>query len=178
MEAYNIYNILLFLAFSIVVLGIFLGAGKNRNIVVFIDYDDLGLTFLIPVSFLGIFFLFHMFGGNPIWGLILSGIISFTLFLIMLIRSYKDNQKNILKTCLAVFTKLPLAFIWIINLITLINPSGQTARQRRDSRASALLILMFITPIIGLLVVNKVGSAINPKDWIKGRRVGGIRQYM
>jgi hypothetical protein len=48
MEGYNIYNIILLVYFSIVITGIFLGAGKNRTIIVFRDYDDLGLTFLIP----------------------------------------------------------------------------------------------------------------------------------
>lgn len=34
----------------IIIVGVFLGAGRNRRIVVFSDYDDLGLTFLIPAS--------------------------------------------------------------------------------------------------------------------------------
>lgn len=68
--------------------------------------------------------------------------------------------------------KLPLAFLWVINLFSLINPSGQTAKQRRESQA--LLFLTTITPIIGILVVDKSGKLFSPRQWIKGKRVGNI----
>lgn len=178
MDGYNIYNIGLFIGFSIVIIGIFLGAGKNRKIIVFKDYDDLGLTFLIPTSFFGIIFLFHMFGGSPNFSVPLAIIVSLILFGIMARNSYIDNDRIIWKVCMALVTKLPLAFLWVINLISLIKPSGQTAKQRRESRANALLILAIITPIIGLLVVDKSGNLFNPKQWIKGKRVGSIRHHM
>jgi len=34
----------------------------------------------------------------------------------------------------------------VINLFSLIKPNGQTAKQRRESRATALLVLTAITP--------------------------------
>lgn len=172
------YNIVLFTAFTIVIIGIFLGAGKNRTIIVFQDYDDLGLTFLIPASFFGIIFIFHMFGGNPTYSVPLAAVVAFILFSIMVKNSYVDNDRVIWKVLLALITKLPLAFLWVINLISLIKPSGQTAKQRRENRANALLILAIITPIIGLLVADKSGELFNPKQWIKGKRVGGIRSHM
>ena len=178
MDGYNIYNIGLLIGFSIVIIGIFLGAGKNRKIIVFKDYDDLGLTFLIPTSFFGIIFIFHMFGGSPKFSIPLAAIVSFILFCIMIKNSYIDNDRVIWKLLLSVVTKLPLAFLWVINLMSLIKPSGQTAKQRRENRANALLILAIITPIIGLLVVDKSGALFNPKQWIKGKRVGSIRNHM
>lgn len=178
MDGYNIYNILLLVAFSIIIIGIFLGAGKKRTIVVFQDYDDLGLTFLIPTSFFGIIFIFHMFGGMPTYSVPLATIVALILFCIMVKNSYVDNGRIIWKVMLALVTKLPLAFLWVLNLISLIKPTGQTAKQRRESRASSLLILAIITPIIGLLVVNKTGDLFNPKQWIKGKRVGSIRNHM
>ena len=96
----------------------------------------------------------------------------------MVRNSYIDNDRVIWKVMLVLITKLPLAFLWVINLISLISPSGQTAKQRRESRVNALLILAIITPIIGLLVVNKSGDLFNPKQWIKGKRVGSIRNHM
>lgn len=178
MDGYNAYNILLLATFSIIIIGIFLGAGKNRTIVVFQDYDDLGLTFLIPTSFFGIIFIFHILGGNPIYSVPLATIVALILFCIMVRNSYIDNDRVIWKVMLVLVTKLPLAFLWVINLISLISPSGQTAKQRRESRVNALLILAIITPIIGLLVVNKSGDLFNPKQWIKGKRVGSIRNHM
>ena len=178
MDGYNAYNILLLATFSIIIIGIFLGAGKNRTIVVFQDYDDLGLTFLIPTSFFGIIFIFHILGGNPIYSVPLATIVALILFCIMVRNSYIDNNRVIWKVLLVLVTKLPLAFLWVINLISLISPSGQTAKQRRESRVNALLILAIITPIIGLLVVNKSGDLFNPKQWIKGKRVGSIRNHM
>ena len=79
MDGYNAYNILLLATFSIIIIGIFLGAGKNRTIVVFQDYDDLGLTFLIPTSFFGIIFIFHILGGNPICSVPLATIVALIL---------------------------------------------------------------------------------------------------
>ncbi|WP_089603526.1 hypothetical protein [Acinetobacter piscicola] len=178
MDGYNIYNIVLIAIFSIVILGIFLGAGKNRKIVVFRDYDDLGLTFLIPTSLFGIIFLFHLFGGNPLYGTVLASTVSFILFIILVKNSYIDNNRVIWKLFLVLITKLPLAFLWVVNLFSLIKPSGQTARQRRESRATAILILTIITPIIGILVVDKSGELFNPRQWIKGKRVGSIRNHM
>lgn len=178
MDGYNAYNILLLATFSIIIIGIFLGAGKNRTIVVFQDYDDLGLTFLIPTSFFGIIFIFHILGGNPIYSVPLATIVALILFCIMVRNSYIDNDRVIWKVMLVLVTKLPLAFLWVINLISLISPTGQTVKQRRESRVNALLILAIITPIIGLLVVNKSGDLFNPKQWIKGKRVGSIRNHM
>ncbi len=40
-----------------IILGVILGFGDNRKIVVFSDYDDLGLTFLIQVSYFLIIYL-------------------------------------------------------------------------------------------------------------------------
>ena len=45
-----------------IILGVILGFGDNRKIVVFSDYDDLGLTFLIPVSYFLIIYLGLKFG--------------------------------------------------------------------------------------------------------------------
>jgi len=51
-------------------------------------------------------------------------------------------------------------------------------KQRRESRATALLVLTTITPIIGILVVDKPGELFSPRQWIKGKRVGNIQNHM
>ncbi|BCU63980.1 hypothetical protein ACBO_07710 [Acinetobacter bouvetii] len=68
---------------------------KNRKIIVFRDYDNLGLTFLIPTAFFGIIFLFHMFGRNPLYGTVLAGVVSFILLIILIKNSYADNNRVI-----------------------------------------------------------------------------------
>lgn len=44
----DFYNAVLIVFVFIIVLGVFKGFGENRSIIVFRDYDDLGLTFLVP----------------------------------------------------------------------------------------------------------------------------------
>lgn len=174
------YNIALAIGFIVVIAGIVLGWGENRKIVVFRDYNDLGLTFLIPASFVVINLLFtQFFKGDARVGLAIAGSVAGGLTLLLLVNTFKDNQNNILKSLLAFLTKLPLGIIWVLNLFTLLNPQGKSARQRAQSRGMALIILTVLTPIIAMLVVDRDGSAFNPKNWLKGRRgVGGIRNHL
>ncbi len=164
--------------FGLMIFTIFKGVGENRTIVIFRDYNDLGLTFLIPVSAFLIVMLFTSFGGNPQVGMLLALVVVAILFGILARNTYEDNHGSFLYTILAVLTKIPLAFIWVINFIAMLNPGGKTQRERRKNRNSAMLILAFLTPIIGMLVVKKEGSLFNPRDWIKGRRVGSIRNHL
>jgi hypothetical protein len=74
---------------------------------------------------------------------------------------------------------LLLAIIWILNILTLLNPGDKNAGQRSQNRGVALIILTILTPIIAMLVVDKQGSTFNPKNWLKGRRgVVGIRNHL
>jgi len=169
----DLYSVCLAVFFGLVIFGIFKGYGPNRTIIVFRDYDDLGLTFLIPVSFVLIAYLFTHLGGNPKMGFGIAGVVAAWLFFRLARGTFIDNGRSILKTMLALITKLPLGIIWVMNLVQLLNPGGKGAGARAKSRGQALLVLTFLTPIIGLLVVDKSGSFFNPKAWIKGRRVGG-----
>ena len=174
----DLWQLFLLAYFSIMIITMFKGYGENRTVVIFRDYNDLGLTFLIPASSILIYYLFTMFGGNPAWGVGLALVVAMSLFIILLKSTYQDNQKAFLPTVLSIMTKVPLGIIWIISFINMLNPGGKTAAQRRKNRASALMIMGLLTPIIGMLVVNKEGSFFNPKDWIKGRRIGGIRKHL
>jgi hypothetical protein len=174
----DLWNLFLLLYFSVMIVAIFKGYGENRSVVIFRDYNDLGLTFLIPASYVLVFQLFLMFGGNPAWGAGLATIVTISIFFILLKNTYEDNGKKLLPTILAIMTKVPFGIIWVFSFISMLNPSGKTAAQRRKNRASALLIMGFLTPIISILIVNKEGSLFNPRDWIKGRRIGGIRKHL
>jgi len=173
----NIYNIILICYFAILITGIIKGIGENRTLIVYRNYDDLGLTFLIPASFILIINIFIAMGGNATIGVSIGAIVSIGLLIKLISITFSDNKKSISKTILALLTKVPLSIIWIMNLIQVLNPSG-TGSERSKNRGDALIILTFLTPIIGLLVVDKSGSYFNPKSWISGRRVGKIRDHI
>jgi hypothetical protein len=171
MDNITIYDILIVIYFIIVIIGIIKGSGKNRTIIIFQDYDDLGLSFLVPSSFILIQLIFSMLGVNTTISNIVAWLVSGFLLIKLIINTYYINNRNFFKTILALLTKIPLAVIWIVNLEEALNPSGK-GHQRVKNRGRALAILTFLTPIINLLVVDKTGKFFNPRGWIKGRRVG------
>lgn len=174
----NAYDIVLIGLFVVVVIGVFKGAGDNRTIIVFADYDDLGLSLLIPASYFLISLLFRIFGGHHYIGMSLGACVAIWLSIILIKNTYIANGQNKASTVLAVLTKVPLSIVWFISLLNLLNPGGK-GRQRTSNRAIALVVLTILTPVLGMLVVNKSGSLFNPKDWIKGRRVGsGVRSSL
>lgn len=167
------YEAFLIGAFTIVVVGIFKGAGANRSIIVFADYDDLGLSILIPASYFLISLLFRLFGGSPAIGMIIGAAVALWLLVILIKNTFISNGNRFGATALALATKIPLSVVWFISLVNALNPSG-TGRQRTSNRALAMLILTLLTPILALLVVDKSGSTFNPRNWIKGRKVGSV----
>lgn len=162
----------------ILILGVVLGCGSNRRIVVFHDYDDLGLTFMVPASFVLIVYLFGMFGADQRVATIVGGVVASGIFMRVAWTTFLANGNNIFRTLLALVTKVPVSIIWILNLLQLLNPSGKGAERSRN-RGQALIILTLMTPILGLLVVNRSGSFFNPRQWLHGRRIGGgIRDHL
>jgi len=174
----NEYQIFLMGYFMLMLITMFKGYGKNRTVIIFRDYNDLGLTFLIPASVYLIFLLFTSLGGNQQLAMFLAIGVSLILFAILVKNTYLDNNKSMLHTSLAIMTKMPLGIIWFLNFITILNPSGKTATRRRKNRSVALIILAILTPLMTLLIANKEGSLFNPKDWIKGKRVGHMRDHL
>lgn len=174
----DVYGIIFTIYAVIVIVGIFLGFGEQRKVVIFRDYDDLGLTFLIPASFFLIVYIFSYFGISQKFSSIIGGGVALLLTFKLLKDTYLDNNRNVKFTLLAFFTKIPLAIIWILNFINMLNPSGKTAQQRSSSRGISMVILAILTPILIALVVEKEGSYFNPRSWIRGRRVGNIRDHL
>lgn len=172
----TLYQIAVVISLAAIITGIYKGFGDNRTIVVFRNYDDLGLTFLVPAAFFLCWIGMTNLGVDPRLAGGFAGLVDLWLTVILARNTYADNGNHAGKTALALFTKLPLAFIWVFNLIQIFNPGGRTAAQ---SRGSAILVLTLLTPVIGFLVVDKTGSFFNPKQWISERRVGaGIRSHL
>ena len=80
---YQVYQIFLIAYFIMMIVTMFKGYGEDRTITIFRDYNDLGLTFLIPASFVLIYILFASVGGNPKWDIALAVIVALILFLIL-----------------------------------------------------------------------------------------------
>lgn len=176
--AYQGYQIFLFLYALLMIITIFKGAGENRIIIIFKDYNDLGLTFLMPASAVLIFIILSYMGMQPQYTMVLSGGV-FLVLLIMLVRNtYIINNRKIWKTVLSLLTKIPLSLIWLMSFFTMLKPNGATAAERRSQRGGAMIVLAILTPIIGLVVAEKEGSLFNPRNWIRGRRVGNIRNHL
>lgn len=147
----SVHDAILIVALSILLLGVVLGCGSRRKIVVFSNYDDLGLTFLIPVSVIAIAYLFMLCGGTQNVGAAVGGVVGFAVLVKVFINAYLANGRRLPHTLLAVVTKLPLSVIWVLGLIQVVSPSGNTQRQRSSNRQTGLLMLLVVTPIIGLL---------------------------
>ncbi len=176
MDDYSIYMGVYSL---ILISSIGFGAGKNRKLVIFKDYDDLGLTFLLPLSVTLILVVLTWMEVSVEITQLVAGITALPLLLKLIVNTYRNNGGSIIKTILSINAKLPLAVLWVLSLYQSLNPSGSNARQRRSNRGVAMVILAIVTPIIGLLVVEKEGSIFNPRQWIRGRRMGSsIRSNM
>ena len=172
------FKALTVLYFIVVILGIILGFGDNRKIVVFNDYDDLGLTFLIPVSYFLIIYLGAEFGISFEILRIIALIVVIFILGKLFMNTYKANNGRVIHTLLAFVTKIPIGVIFVFHLLEFINPSGKTYKQKRENRERSLAILVLLTPIIAGLVVNKEGKFFKPKEMIKNKRVGSIRDYL
>jgi hypothetical protein len=160
----------------VVLVGVVLGFGERRKIVIYSNYDDLFQTFLVPaLATLSVLFLS---GGFPLALLgyaLLIGCVA--IFGLIVGRTFRSNEGSLWKAALAMITKFPLAFLWVLQIISLINPRGQTFLRRAQNRASALLILTLLTPIVAALVAEKTGL-FSPRELMRGKRIGGIREYL
>lgn len=171
-------EIIIFSFFGMIVITMMMGVGENRKIVIFQDYDDVGLTFVVPVSFVLLMMLAPSVGGEPKNAVIFAMLVSGILLLILVRNTYRYNNGSILYTFLALITKVPLGVLWIIALLSTLNPSGNTAKKRRQSRAQALILLTLLTPLIMAFIAEKRGSLLNPKDWLRYKRVGNLRDQL
>lgn len=142
---------------GIVVLGVILG--WNEKIVVFRNYNDLAIVFASGICIYGAFLVAFGFASNSNSMATLSislVVLSIGLVCYLIIRTFLDNR-SILGTLLALVTKLTLSILFLFNLLSLLSPSGKTQAQRAKGRASALVWLIVITPVIHRLVREPAG---------------------
>jgi cbb3-type cytochrome oxidase subunit 3 len=141
--------------------------GVKEKIVIFRNYDDLGLVFLAVVP------LFIGFITAIGWILIPSVLSSSTICLWLLVRTWQDNG-SVWKVIIALPTKLALSILFIAFVWDLLAPSGKTQSARAAQRGLAAAILAVLTPVIYCLVKEKTG-VLAPKQIFNNTRRGLTR---
>lgn len=156
----SLNELLLALALVAVVLGSILGIQKK--ITVYRNYDDIAIIFFAVVPlFIGMISLIS-------WIVIPAAIASICLLLWITFRTWQDNC-SVWKFLLALITKLALSILFIGYFWDLISPSGNTQVGRAKSKASAVAVLLLITPLLYKLVRDKTGMWV-PKNVLNGTR--------
>jgi hypothetical protein len=138
--------------------------GVKEKIVIFRNYDDLGLVFLAVVP------LFIGFITAIGWILIPSALASATICLWLLVRTWQDNG-SVWKVIIALPTKLALSILFIAFVWDLLAPSGKTQSARAAQRGISAAILAVITPVLYYLVKEKTG-VLTPRHVLKNTRRG------
>lgn len=132
-------------------------AGCRGDIVVFADLSDLVLTFSIMAgAVVGSMVLLNMLDHHQQLAATLACIVLASAFLAICYRSWRQNG-SLLATALAILTKAPFAAAVPLLMLQVATPKGKTASERAGNRASALLLLMIIAPLLIALVRDKDG---------------------
>ncbi len=159
---------ILVLIFLIICITYFKGKDDYRKIIVYEDWNDVGLSFFSIVfpAFTTII-LMNIEFLSPY-----SLQIGFSLMIVLLgklaIHTYKSNNESILYFLMAFITKILLGITLFTQIMNIINPNED--ENGNSNFWSALLILMIVVPMVNNLVVNKnQGSKINPFKWISSR---------
>lgn len=147
-------TVILFTWLGITVAGVI--TGWSASVTVFRNYDDLVLVFFGGLAFLAANFLMADSGQNTLPWLIIAALTAMGLFAVILVRTWVDNP-SIIKFPVALVTKLSLSVLFLVHLLELLNPSGKTQVERAKNRASALIVLLILSPVINRLVRDKEG---------------------
>jgi hypothetical protein len=164
---FNVYTLIAWIV--VVVIGVIMGF--KQKIIIFRDYNDLGLVFLLGLVPVVLMLLFQVVAkDNQKIGLIFIVVVESVLFLWILCRTIQDN-KNPIGFLFALVTKISLSVLFIINLLDFVTPSGKTSSHRASLRRKGFAFLLILSPIVFALVKNKEGI-FNPERTLASR---GIR---
>ncbi len=134
----------------ITIIGVLLGVSKKA--VYFSNYNDLGLSAAVFAAPATIFLVTAQFGIAPDLVLIVVVILFFGLLLTVLFRTWKANNKSIIKTFIIGISKLVMSFLYVFYLYQAF--TGDKAKTRRTS----WFTLAIFTPLLIALVQDKTGS--------------------
>lgn len=164
----NTLLIIIALVLITTVVTYFKGKDGSRSIVVYEDWNDVGLSFfaiIFPIFVTTIMLNSDFFSQYaPHVGLVLMVILLSKLAM----HTYKSNNGNISFFLMAFITKIFLGMTLFTQIINVISPSED--EDGNSNFWSAVLILLIVIPMVNNLVVNKnQGSKINPFAWISKR---------
>jgi hypothetical protein len=166
-DAYLVYSVIAWLI--IVIIGVILGI--KQKLVVFRNYNDLGLVFLIPLSIIAmVYFLPYLPKDHNNIGLLFGFIVESILIIYVIIRTIRDNHNPFL--CLiAIITKISLSVLFIINFLDFVAAQGKTMSERATVRHKALVVFLIVAPLVFALVKTKEGI-FNPQRTMAYRGLG------
>ena len=128
--------------------------GWQNKIVVFRNYDDLWLAFLAVCAPFIFIFMSAAFESQLV--LIAGGVLELLLIVYVIQRTYVDNAKNIGVTILALYTKIPLCGLFVLQLLSYLNDISKPLYRRRHA-LTTLISLILLVPLINKLVKEKHG---------------------
>ncbi|OGV70052.1 MAG: hypothetical protein A3K19_24915 [Lentisphaerae bacterium RIFOXYB12_FULL_65_16] len=160
-----------FVAIICLLLAITVGIGAylgfTGRITVYRDYDDLffiALLGIVPtITLPGIMMVYALTDSAIVLMLLLLGLVGVEVALLGRIsaRTWEDNPRYGAWFA-ALTTKVFLAVLFLTHLLSFLNPQDKTGKKRRTTRASALVTLTLLTPVMMRLVRNKTGT-YNPE---------------
>jgi len=126
--------------------------GYKGKVVVFSDYNDLAITFLVLISPVVIIPTLMIAHAPETLSVMVALTVEVCLLVRTLARTGRDNGGKVLLTTLAFVTKLTLSILFVYNFIRIFLPSGKDVATRsanRDTYSSSAEIicrLLSITP--------------------------------
>lgn len=133
-----------------IILGVILG--WQKKIVIYSDFDDLFFVFCMFLLPIGILYLITFLALYKETIIHLGIFIEFILLISTCVKAFKNN--NILGAILSIYTKLPLGFLFVFHLISILDKNKNIDKNRGLFDAISLFML---TPLILKLVHNKTG---------------------
>lgn len=164
----NIIFILIILLIFIILITYFKGKDGNRSIVVYEDWNDVGLSFFsIVFPIFGIIIMMNIQLMSP-YALQVGLILMIILLGKLAVNTYKSNGGNMIFFLMAYITKIFFGLTLFAQIMNVISPDKD--ENGESNFWSSILILIFVIPMVNNLVVHKnQGSKINPFAWITKR---------
>ncbi len=141
----------------LIVLGTILGL--TRAVIVFRDYQDVAkcgalivVPFAVAILWTRIALIFNSKAVTYIFLIIIAGAELYLLGSIV-VNTYKDNGGSILKTFLALITKIPLTILFTLAVLEVFTPGE---RKKKEDKTDFIAILLLLLPLIYGLVQHKV----------------------
>ena len=156
------YSIFVYLlAWASVIIIAYSGANKFKEsdgedgMVIYTDYHDV-FKCLSVAGVPAALYMIGLYFGQEKGALLFSSLYAATMTLHVCYLSAKMNKFSDLPVVF--ITKFSISIIWIISVIQILDPAGKNASQRRTNRATATMVLFFLTPLLNMFVLSDEGK--------------------